>query len=72
VRHYNFNIGRWSKLIKGVFFDLYGTLINAEHLFFDIAMEISIETNYDVERVEKIIKQKYNKGSLEFLVGNEC
>jgi putative hydrolase of the HAD superfamily len=48
-------------LIKGVFFDLYGTLINAEHLFFDIAMEISIETNYDVERVEKIIKQKYNK-----------
>ncbi|GAB6189876.1 YjjG family noncanonical pyrimidine nucleotidase [Marinitoga arctica] len=48
-------------MIKGVIFDLYGTLINANHLFLPIAKIISRETNYSVDILEKKIRDTYNK-----------
>ncbi|WP_129409526.1 HAD family hydrolase [Marinitoga lauensis] len=48
-------------MIKGVIFDLYGTLINANHLFLPIAEIISKEVNILVEKLEIKIRETYNK-----------
>ncbi|MBM7559218.1 HAD family hydrolase [Marinitoga litoralis] len=48
-------------MIKGVIFDLYGTLINANHLFLPIAKIISKETKYPARLLELKIRDTYNK-----------
>ncbi|KAF2956977.1 HAD family hydrolase [Marinitoga sp. 38H-ov] len=48
-------------MIKGVIFDLYGTLINANHLFLPIAKLISKETKYPAKLLELKIRNTYNK-----------
>lgn len=48
-------------MIKGIFFDLFGTLVKADNLFLNISVEISIETNMDVFSIEEIIVRKYNE-----------
>ncbi|WGS64971.1 HAD family hydrolase [Marinitoga aeolica] len=46
---------------KGIIFDLYGTLINANHLFLPIAKIISKETKYPARLLELKIRDTYNK-----------
>ncbi|KLO24464.1 hypothetical protein X275_00130 [Marinitoga sp. 1197] len=48
-------------MIKGIIFDLYGTLINANHLFLPIAEIISKEINIPAIDLEKTIRNVYNK-----------
>ncbi|NUU98562.1 HAD family hydrolase [Marinitoga sp. 1138] len=46
---------------KGIIFDLYGTLINANHLFLPIAKIISKECNYPSKIIEKRINETYKE-----------
>ncbi|SHE83413.1 putative hydrolase of the HAD superfamily [Marinitoga hydrogenitolerans DSM 16785] len=48
-------------MIKGIIFDLYGTLINANQLFLPIAKIISNEIGQPADILEKNIKETYNK-----------
>jgi len=41
------------QLIKGVIFDLFGTLIKVESLFLGIAGEIATQTGKEVREIEK-------------------
>ena len=48
-------------MIKGIIFDLYGTLINANHLFLPIAEIISEEISITADKLEVKIRDTYNK-----------
>jgi len=54
------------QLIKGVIFDLFGTLIKVESLFLGIAGEIATQTGNEVREIEKKIHELYNKYFLNY------
>ncbi len=54
------------QLIKGVIFDLFGTLIKVESLFLGIAGEIATQTGNEVHEIEKKIHTLYNKHFLNY------